>query len=163
MKPGTLIEGIIFLVLGCAGTVEGIRLVNKVDPDSIKDILGPGYYIIILGIILMIIGLVHLVNNRRPEGAPRAKGEAAKTPWVSNPVPLYMLAVFAVYVILIYLFGFLISTLVFFYLEFRIAGVLSWRKNLILTVVAAAVFYIIFIYYCNLVFPVGLFVGRLFA
>jgi hypothetical protein len=163
MKPSSLIEGLIFLVIGFAGTAEGVRLINKVDPDAIKDVLGPGYYVIILGVMLMIIGSAHLVNNWRVEGMPRARGKAATSPVISNPIPLYMIAVFAVYVFLMYFFGFLMSTLIFFSVEFRVAGVRSWKKNVTLTAVTTAVFYLIFVHYCNLVFPAGLFVKRFFA
>jgi hypothetical protein len=162
MRLHALIEGILFLGLGLVGALEGIRLVRKVDPDSIKDVLGPGYYVISLGIILMVIGLAHLGNNWRLPGFERGKATTADGPRTNKAVPLYMTGVFAVYVTLIYLIGYLMSTLIFFFLEFWLAGVRSWRRNLILTAVVTAVFYVIFIQYCNLVFPQGLFIKRFF-
>jgi hypothetical protein len=163
MKVSMLIEGIIFLVMGLIGVMEGLRVIRRIDPDSIKDVLGPGYYVIILGIILVAVGLIHIVNNWRHQGFPKARSGDASSPWISNFTPLCMIAVFAVYAVFIYLFGFLFASLVFFFLEFRIAGVRPLRKNFALAVGVTAVFYVIFVHYCDLVFPVGLFVKRFLA
>jgi hypothetical protein len=163
MKVSTLIEGIIFLVMGLIGVIEGVRVIRRIDPDSIRDVLGPGYYVIILGIILMAVGLVHIVHNWRLQGFPKARSGDAGSTRMSNPTPLYMIAVFAVYAVFINLFGFLIASLVFFFLEFRIAGVRSIKKDFSLAVGVTAAFYVIFVQYCNLVFPVGLFVKLFFA
>jgi hypothetical protein len=163
MKVSTLIEGIIFLVMGLIGVMEGVRVIRRIDPDSIRDVLGPGYYVIILGIILVVVGLIHIVHNWQIQGFPKVRSDDASSPRMSNPTPLYMIAVFAVYAVFIYLFGFLLASLVFFFLEFRIAGVRSLRKDLALAVGVTAVFYVIFVHYCDLVFPVGLFVRRFLA
>jgi hypothetical protein len=163
MRLSALIEGTIFLVMGFVGIIEGVRVVRRVDPDSIRDVLGPGYYVIILGIILVTVGLVHIFHNWVFQRLPKAKSDDVGSRRMNNPISLYMIVIFAVYAVLIYLFGFIIASLVFFFLEFRIAGVRSLKKNFVLAIGVTLAFYIIFVQYCNLVFPVGLFVKRFLA
>jgi hypothetical protein len=51
----------------------------------------------------------------------------------------------------------MVSSFLFLLAEFRLAGVTSWRTILIVTVVVLASFYLIFVQYCNMPFPRGIF------
>lgn len=156
MKIKVLMEGILLLVIGLICLAEGLHLVNNVDPDAVKDVVGPGYYILSVSIILMVIGIVYLLMNRRilVKKVTLSKEQATKK---ISMIVIHMTVVLLIYIVLIYIFGYLFSTLVFFFLEFRLAGVKSFKSNVVLAVAVSAVFYFVFIQYCNLVFPHGLF------
>ncbi len=152
------IEGITLLVTGFIAVAEGLRLTKKIDPDAVTDVLGPGYYILFLGLILIIIGITYLSANyknvfrqKKESLYTRPKGKKA------SRTVFYMILVFIIYLTSIHIAGYIVPTLIFFFLEFRLAGVKSWKRNIILTLVITAVFYLIFIRYCRIVFPQGLF------
>ena len=158
MKMTTWIEGITLLATGFISVGEGLRLVQKIDPDAITDVLGPGYYIFFLGLILMITGVTYFSVNykkifyKEKESLDRRTKEKTAISTV-----FYMVLVLIIYLISIHIAGYLVPTLIFFFLEFRVAGVKSWKRNILLTLVVTAVFYLIFIQYCRMVFPHGLF------
>jgi putative tricarboxylic transport membrane protein len=70
---------------------------------------------------------------------------------------IYMVLAMALYILLIDIIGYLIATPLFFLMEFRLAGITSWRRNIILTVIVSAVYYFVFVEYCSMVFPRGIF------
>ena len=72
---------------------------------------------------------------------------------------LAMVAIIALYIVLIQFLGYLIATPIFFLLMFRAVGVDSWRKNVTLTVILSAAYYFVFVYYCSVIFPRGIFYG----
>jgi hypothetical protein len=158
MKMTVWIEGIVLLGTGIISLAEGLRLTQKIDPDAIADVLGPGYYIFSLGLLLMITGITYLLINYRKFLNMKKEASGGETEKQRmNRVVIYMVAVFIIYLTLINMAGYLVPTLIFFFLEFRLAGVKSWKRNLILTSVVAGIFYVVFIQYCRLIFPHGIF------
>jgi len=158
VKTRFRIEGVVVLMIGLVGLVEGLRLVNKVDPDAISDVLGPGYYILFLGLVLAAAGMVHFLRipGRRFDAkseSSRPEGDVQKT----TRVVFYMIATLLVYIVLIYLFGYPGPTFLFFLIEFRLAGVKSWKMNILATTLVTVAFYLIFVQYCRMVFPEGFF------
>jgi hypothetical protein len=158
MKKLFWTEGLVLSGIGFVALVEGIRLVKKVDPDAISDVLGPGYYIFCLGVFLAVTGLAHLLSQYG-KSVPVKKEEVHQEPGFEkiNWIVFYMMGTFLVYILFINLFGYLGPTFFFFLFEFRLAGVKSWKRNIVVTSVVTAVFYLIFIQYCRIVFPPGLF------
>jgi hypothetical protein len=153
MKRTVLIEGILLLVFSFVGLGEAIRLISDIDPHTVYDALGPGYYILILSLALMATGAAHLIFNY-------GKGVAAEKVVVDKAMrmkTIYMVLAMALYILLVDIVGYLISTPLFFLMEFRLAGVTSWRRNIILTVIVSAVYYFVFVEYCDMVFPRGIF------
>jgi len=151
-------EGIVVLMIGLVGLVEGLRLVNKVDPDAISDVLGPGYYILFLGLVLAGAGVFHVfrIPGKRfdaKDESSRQESDVPKTTWIVS----YMIATLVVYIVLIYLFGYPGPTFLFFLIEFRLAGVKSWKLNILATTIVTAAFYLVFVQYCRMVFPEGFF------
>lgn len=153
MKRKALIEGILLLAISVAGMVEGRRLIVHKNPNTLYDMLGPGLYIVLFSAAMMITGVVHLiVNYRNPLSAEKIV--------ISKEMRIRMMsmvAVLAVYTFLIDIVGYLIATPIFFLLEFRTVGVKSWLTNAILTVACTAGYYIVFVEYCNITFPPGIF------
>jgi len=152
------IEGITLIAAGIIAVAEGLRLTQKIDPDAVTDILGPGYYIFFLGVILAIIGVTYLTVNYK-EAFYKREGSLSRRIKGKKGIStvFYMTLVFVFYLISIHIAGYLVPTLIFFFLEFRLAGVKSWKRNIILTLAVTAVFYLIFIRYCRIVFPQGVF------
>lgn len=157
MKIKVLIEGILLLVIGFICLAESLRLINRLDPKKISDVLGPGYYIFSLGLLLLIIGMIYLFIHYR-EALRMEKGSLTQELTIQkiNMKVVYMILVFVIYIILIHIVGYFVSTVLFFFLEFRLAGVRSWKSNMILTLIVTGVFYFVFIHYCQIVFPRGI-------
>jgi putative tricarboxylic transport membrane protein len=153
MKKKILIEGILFSGIGFVGLVEALRLVSETNPHAVSDAIGPGYYILFLSLALMAVGALHIVANYG-KGVAAAKAEVDKG---LRKRMIGMILGLAFYTLAIGYVGYLVSTVLFFLLEFWIVGIKSWRTNILLTVVLAAAYYIIFVKYCDMVFPRGIF------
>lgn len=152
MKRTVLIEGILLLVIGLVSAGEGMHLIVDKDPNIIYDMIGPGYYVLLLSIALMATGVVHLIVNYRK----RLIMEKVEVTGEMRRRMISIVAVMAIYTFLIGITGYLVATIVFFLLEFRVIGIKSWRLNVILTILLTAVYYIVFIRYCDMVFPRGI-------
>jgi putative tricarboxylic transport membrane protein len=153
LKKTVLIEGIFLLVISFVGVGESIRLISDIDPHTVYDALGPGYYILFLSLALTATGALHLIVNY-------GKGVATEKVVVDKAMrmkTIYMVLTMALYILLIDIVGYFFSTPLFFLMEFRLAGVTSWRRNIILTVIVSAVYYFVFVEYCDMVFPRGIF------
>ena len=70
MKKRVLIEGILLLVISFIGLAESIHLVSDIDPHTVYDVLGPGYYILFVSLALMVTGILHIVVNYGKGVAP---------------------------------------------------------------------------------------------
>lgn len=164
MKTKVLIEGILLLVIGFICLAESLRLISRVDPKKISDILGPGYYIFSLGLLLLIIGMIYLFIHYR-EALRMEKGSLTQELTIQkiNMKVVYMILVFVIYIVLIPIVGYFVSTLLFFFLEFRLAGVRSWKGNVLLTSVVTVLFFFVFIHYCHIVFPRGILLEKMVA
>lgn len=153
MKTRILIEAITLLVIGILSIIEGSRLTTQKNPQILYDVLGPGLYVVALGFFLMVTGIVHFFLDYR-------KTPGIKKVSVSKEMRnrlISMIVVYAIYTYLVGVIGYLVSTIIFFLLEFRIVGVKSWITNVIISLVAAAISYIVFVLYCNVAFPKGIF------
>ena len=155
-KKRVLFEGIFIVIISFIGVYDGIRLILCKDPQGLYDCLGPGSYILILSLGLTITGVAHLLINYRKASSKGVKSTTQKTKNRSMIV-IYMVSIFSIYVFLINIFGYFLSTILFLLLEFKIAGVKSWKVNIILTLSISIGFYIVFIKYCGMVFPRGIF------
>ncbi len=152
MNLKVLIEGILILVFSLVAMIEGFRLILSKDPYVLYDPLGPGFYILVLSLGLLAVGLVHFIANyRKPSGA--GKVAASK----EMRIQLFSsIGILALYILLVHFVGYGVATLTFFFLELRVAGVKSWRTLVILTLVLTIVYYVIFVRFCGMVFPEGL-------
>ena len=153
MKRTVLIEGMMMLVLSFVGLGEAIRLISDIDPHTVYDALGPGYYILFLSLALTATGATHLIVHYR-------KGVAAEKVVVDKAMRIKMICMvlaMALYILPIDVIGYMIATPLFFLMEFRLAGITSWRTNIIVTVIVSAAYYFVFVEYCSMVFPRGIF------
>jgi hypothetical protein len=162
MKIKELIEGLLILFISFICLAESLRLIRGLDPKKISDVLGPGYYIFSLGVFLMMIGLTYLFMHYR-EALRMKKGSSTQelTLRKMNMKVVHMVLVFVIYILLTHTVGYFASTLLFFFLEFRLAGVRSWKSNVLLTSIVTVVFYLVFIHYCQIVFPRGILLEKM--
>ena len=154
MRKKALVEGILLLIISLLGIVEGIRLNANIDSETVVDVLGPGLYVLFLSIVLGTTGVIHLAVNYK-------KRFVLKKLAASKEMRIRMIAtilVLATYIFLINITGYLAATLVFFVLAFKVTGIRPWPLNIILSTILTALYYLIFIQYCNLVFPRGIFI-----
>ena len=160
-KKNVLIESILLLIISFGVFFEGLRLIRS-GSNVIQDVMGPGTYIIVLGVLLIIITLTHITLNylsilrrkrKHPSDAEEQHGKRV------NLTVLAMVTIIALYIVLIQFLGYLVATPIFFLLLFRAAGVNSWGRNVALTVILSASYYLIFVHFCSVIFPRGLLFG----
>jgi len=151
MKITHLVEGAVLLVFSFAGLAEGLRLVIYKDPYTVYDPLGPGLYIIAIGLGMMVLGVAHLIVHSRTSPVMQ-KARVDKTMRFRL---ISTVAACVVYILLIYIVGYLPATVLFFLLQFRIQGIRSWTRIIALSVILAGLYYLVFVQYCGMVFPVG--------
>jgi hypothetical protein len=153
MRIAVLTEGALLVVVSLVGLTEGLRLVIYKDPYILYDPLGPGFYIIAISIGLMAIGIVHLLSHSKKlltmEGTPVDKKMRIRM--------MSTVAVCVIYIFLIRIIGYPLATILFFFLEFRVHGIRSWSWIVILSLVLSALYYLVFVHYCSMVFPRGIF------
>lgn len=152
-----LIEVFCVLVLGVFSISEGIRLVLAGKLHK-YDIIGPGFYSVGMGTVLIIAGLIYFLSERKKavkiEGKTAVKQSGEKSTYTKKMIS--MIAVMIAYLILMSLTGYLFASFVFFLLINRIAGFRSWLTNLGVTVLMTACFYLVFVVGMGIIFPRGL-------
>jgi putative tricarboxylic transport membrane protein len=158
MNKTPLVEGLVFVAVGVIALIEGLRIAGEVNPTAVIDLLGPADYIIFASIGLIVTGLLYIVTNyRKIVGGVKlgAEPKEEKQVWMSKIVFL-MVLVFGAYIYLIHILGYLLSTFIFLFLEFRLAGVKSWFVSGVVSAPMAAALYFLFLKFAGMVFPRGL-------
>jgi hypothetical protein len=157
-KKVILTEAIVLFMISFGVLFEGIRLAKSTS-RVIQDVMGPRTYIIVLGGLLILGMLVHITFfSVRLLHLTRSHPKPVRERGASFTV-LAMVAIIALYTALIQFLGYLIATPIFFLMMFRAARVDSWRRIITLTAILSAAYYFIFVYYCNVIFPRGIFYG----
>jgi putative tricarboxylic transport membrane protein len=157
-KKITLIEAIALLMVSFGVLFEGIRL-TKATSRVTQDVMGPGTYIVVLGGLLILGTLIHIASYS--VHILRLKKKHLEEPHEREAsfTVLAMVGIIALYAVLIQFLGYLIATVIFFLLMFWAVGIGSWGKNVALTVILSAVYYLVFVHYCSVIFPRGIFYG----
>jgi putative tricarboxylic transport membrane protein len=148
-------EVLVILAIGFLSVFDGIRLVRAKELQTL-DALGPGYYNVGVGALLIIIGVVYFLIERKTVAehvAAEATAEPAGADYKKTMIA--MLAAMAGYIVLIDYAGYLVSTTVFFLFINRIVGFKSWLANLGASALMTATFYVVFITWLGIVFPRG--------
>jgi hypothetical protein len=150
VKSARLVEGGLALLVGALSIAEGARLTIYKIPGVLYDKVGPGMFGVLVGGGLLAIGILHLSLPETREAA-----EAGR-PTVNRKV-LAIVGACVLYVVLIYVLGYPAASLIFFTLACRLSGVASWRSSLLIAAGLTAAYHAIFVWYCDLLFPPGLF------
>ncbi len=148
------VEGLLSIAVSLVTLNESLRLIFFKDPQKLYDVLGPGSYLLLLSIGLLVTGIIHISHHlKKEQSLGITKTKTSKE--LRNRL-IGSIVVFGLYLILIDTIGYLIGSFVFFILEFRIMGIKSWSVNFVLSVIIAATYYFVFVMYCDMVFPRGL-------
>lgn len=140
------------MIVAFAAMFEGLRLVLQPRaPGVIYDSLGPGGYLFLLSLGLLITGAAHLIAQFR-KTVPAERVRAVR----GTRMQLWgMMAALAIYIALIDRVGYAPASIVFFVVTFRMVGIRSWSFNMAMSLGLAAIYHIVFVEFCNLVFPQG--------
>lgn len=154
MKRIVVIEGACILIIALIGIAEGLRLVLNRDPRIIYDTAGPDFFIILLNLALLVTGIVHFRANYSTSDKADFASVTTSDPMTTRAAS--MLAVLGIYAFLIDIVGYVLASAFFFLAEFSILRINSWLTNTVLAIVCTVAYYIVFIRYCNMIFPRGI-------
>ncbi len=146
-----LVEGMLLLIMGFGSMVEGIRL-NAMERVQLLDVLGPGRYNVVLGLVLVILALIYIISHLRKNLDKKESmiKHGMKTKMFS------MIIVLAVYIFLMDIVGYPFATVLFLLMVFRIAGYRSWLAIGGFSISLSISSYLIFVYWLQMVFPKGI-------
>ncbi len=135
-------------MIGIVGVIDGLRL-NRLSEEA-GDAFGPGWYLILLSLVLIICGFYSLMTTY--------KGQARKTeppeeafPW-KGPATFAIVAMILSCVLLPYI-GYFLSTTAFLLATTRLFGEKSWIKSALVAGVSGAVFWLFFVYLAKIPMP----------
>ncbi len=152
MKRRVWIEGFILIGISIVSLIESLRLIIYKDPLTLYDLLGPGYYLLAISLGTMAAGIAYIITHLIESPKSIEKKEASKEMrfrlWGS-------FAALGLYLILSSFLGYLVSTSIFFVLEFWVIGIKSWFFNIILSIICSLAYWFVFAKYCSMVFPKG--------
>jgi hypothetical protein len=158
MRIRIIIETFIVFALGVFSIFDGIRLIlgGKL---RLYDVLGPGNYNMGLGSLLVIVAIIYLALNLKNIRSKNIQiiEEVKENVETYKLKVVLMIACLVLYSITLNLFGLFLSSLIFFILMLKIAGLKSWRNSLIVGFIIASAFFIVFNKWLNVFFPEGKF------
>ena len=153
---GTLItEMILIAVVGILSMIEGIRLVMAAKLQ-LYDVLGPGFYNMGMGFILMIVGVIYFIFQSKEVSKEKKESSSSKEYKIKMAS---MVGVLALYIILMNYIGYFFSSMLFFILINRIVGFRAWAGNLAVSTAMTVIFYVVFAKWLNMFFPKGVWLG----
>ena len=138
-------EGLILAIFGIVGIVEGLRLNRR--SEEADDAFGPGWYLIILSLVLIICGFIYLASTFKG----RDKKTEAAFSW-KGPASCAVVAMILSCALLPYI-GYFISTAAFLLAATRLFGEQSWVKAILIAGLSAAVFWVVFVYLAQIPMP----------
>jgi hypothetical protein len=153
-----VIETIAFVAFGIWSIYDGYRIQEHVRRPGMFDEIGPDRYIMVLGILLVVLGLSYLISVQRTRTAERG----ATAPASAEPLPppqritVELLFAFAAYVLIVPVTGYLLATLLFFGLSYWIMGVHKPPTLILVAVLSAAAYGVIFIRLSDMPLPRGM-------
>ena len=149
LKRTVLIEALILWGIGIVSMVEALRLILYKDPNVLYDIFGPGSFVMLVSIALIVTGACHFFVGYKgsSDGRIIVADREAVIPVVST-----ILAV-AGYIFLIGIVGYAVASFLFFVVQLRIFGIKYWKTNIGLATILATGYYFIFVEFCSMYFP----------
>ena len=149
---GTLLAEIIILALvGIMSIIDGIRLVFA-QKLQLYDVLGPGFYNIGMGSILIIVGVIYFISQRGRIFIEKKETLPSKEYKIKMAS---MVGVLALYIFLLDYIGYFLSSMFFFILLNKIVGFRAWMSNLAVSMAMTLIFYIVFVKWLDMIFPQG--------
>lgn len=149
---GERLWGGFLTILGAIWVWDGWRLGVAQRGQAMFDSLGPDRYIILMGGLLVLTGLIIAFSKPEVEDGDIGEVEGSKL------TPFLFLLVLAGYALLLPWFGYTLSTFLFFVAAYYLAGRRRIFGTLVASAVTAALFFLIFPYFSDMSLPRG-FVG----
>ncbi len=150
------IECCLLLGLSAIGLFEGVRLIGKVQVKG--EPVGPGWYVVFVTsamcvcvLIYSVKGLMKLMRERSQQ--THGKPGEEKNPSLFSWGAILPVAVFATYIFLLPILGYVGSTAFFFLLALRTFGEKSWVRCILISIVFTAGFYAGFVRVAEVVLP----------
>ena len=137
MDKGSLIESLFLISLAAVGIREGIRLLGI--PLLFRDIIGPGWYILVMSVLLLICAISYLLKNLKQPVITR-EGSLFSHLGPAGKVSV----VFGLYIAVVSFIGYAISTFLFFIIILHASGEKSWIKCLVIGMAVALIFKLAF-------------------
>jgi putative tricarboxylic transport membrane protein len=152
VKRKIWIEGLILIGISIVSLIESLRLIYSEDPQTMYDALGPGYYLLLMSVGMMVTSIAYLIAHllKLPK--------SVETEQVSKEMKFRFWGSFGgliLYLILIPFLGYLVPTFIFLVLEFWVNGIKSWLLNIALSSIVGVVYWYVFVIRCSMVFPRG--------
>jgi len=138
-------EGLLLAVVGIVGILEGFRL-NRLSAAA-EEAYGPGWYLLILSVILIVCGLYHLATT-----FTKTRKEGGTTPFWKGPAALCILAMM-IYTFLIPYIGYFLGSAAFLLIATRLFGEKSWLISSLLAGIGGGALWLIFIYLAKIPMP----------
>lgn len=141
-------EGLVLMIIGIVGVIDGLRL-NGLSAEA-GDAFGPGWYLIILSLILILCGFIFLASTFKGRGKETEAAEEAFS-W-KGPATFAIVAMILSCVLLPYI-GYFISTTAFIFVGTRLFGEQSWVRSILVAAISGAVFWVVFVYLAKIPMP----------
>ncbi len=138
-------EGLILAAIGIVGIVEGFRL-NRLSAAA-EEAYGPGWYLLILSVILIVCGLYLLATSFK-----KTREAAEASSFWKGPAALCILAMM-MYTALIPYVGYFIGSAIFLFIATRLFGEKSWLVSSLLAGIGSGALWLIFIYLAEIPMP----------
>jgi len=147
MDRGLLIETLVLIAFSILGTWEGIRFLKY--EYITRDLIGPGGYLVLIFPLLFISTIVYFLRSY-----PKSSGGVRKR-WILPQIgpSVRLMAVLGLYGVVVSNLGYAIGSGLFFILAFKISGVRSWLRSVVLGLVVALVFELVFSRVARIPFP----------
>jgi hypothetical protein len=157
VKRTLIAECTVLIAIAAIGLWGGIDSFLRSDARTQSSMIKPGMYVAVLSVALIVTALVYgYLAWRRVRAAPAPAAAASDAHAPKGAVwPVY--AAIVGYSVLIPVLGYPIATVLFLVAAFRLLGVQSWPRNVVLSLVVTAVFYVLFVHYAEMIFPRGVF------
>jgi len=138
-------EGLVLMILGIVGIFEGLRLNGR--SEEAGDAFGPGWYLMVLSLVLIVCGLYFLASTFKG----RDKKTEAALVW-DGPASFAILAMIVSCALLPYI-GYFLSTAAFLLVCTRLFGEQSWFKSMLIAGLSGTVFWVVFVYLAQIPMP----------
>ncbi len=155
MRTSDLVISGILAVIGVMTIVESVRVVAAQGANVVVDVIGPGPYLLGLGVLLVVSASAHILTSLR--AAPTAAGEPVVDDSEASQRKVFIsVLTLAVYVALIDVLGYALPTLLFFFAQLRLFGRSSVLASGAIAACLTAGFYLLFVEFAGMSFPRGL-------
>jgi len=155
VKKIELFEAMVLMGIASLGIIEAIHLIYNPDPVTVTEDVGPGHFMLFLAVPLLITGLCYLIREYKKQ---LNNTRSIFDKQLAKKIASFFL-ITSGYAYFIGVIGYLLSTILYFILAFKLVGVSNWKVNIIVTLIISSSFYIIFVRLCNIIFPKSIFLG----